>query len=210
MSTPPPEGWRHPGWQPPPPEYPSPGWQPPQPPQPPRKSWQRRHPVWFTVIALAVVLVVLVVVGAALGSPGSKPTASTGSTTAPVAAATSAAAPAPAPVPSPAGTISGSCDTSLSDSLYGQNWLTASVTASNTGNIGTIVRIKVSWPLQGFAPIVKVKKVRTAAGSSAQVEFRVPVNDQQISAFQDMQLSSSNSNVCSYRATITGTFGTAS
>ncbi len=64
------------------------------------------------------------------------------------------------------------------------NYLTASVTAHNTGNISTIVRIKVARPLQGFHAITKVKKVHTAAGSSKQVRFRAPVNEQQVSQFQ--------------------------
>jgi hypothetical protein len=156
--------------------------------------------------------VVLIIIGAAVGSSKSTPGGNVAavSTSAPAVAATSAA-PAPAPVPSPAGNISGSCDVSLSSGIYGQNYLTASVTANNTGNIGTISRIKVSWPLQGFSPIVKVKHVRVAAGGSKQVQFRAPVNEQQVSQFQDEQLAASNgnSNVCSYHATIVSTYGTA-
>src|SRR5262245_55415090 len=104
---------------------PTPEWQPPaSAPQPPKKSWPRRHPVWTTVLGVTVVLVVLIIIGAALGSSSSSsPSANAAavSTTTPTASATSAA-PTPGPVPSPSGNITGSCDVSLSDSLYGQNY----------------------------------------------------------------------------------------
>jgi len=165
--------------------------------------------VWTTVFAVVGALVVLGIIGAALGSGKGKSASGTTaavSTTAPAVSATSAA---PEPVPSPAGNISGACDVSLSDSIYGQNYLTATVTATNTGNIGTIVRIKVAWPLQGFPSITKVKTVHTAAGSTKQVQFRAPVSESQVSQFQDMQLSSSDDNPCSYHATILSTYGSA-
>jgi hypothetical protein len=156
--------------------------------------------------------VILIVIGAAIGSSKSN-SASAGndavvSTTTPAVSATSAA-PAPAPAPSPSGNITGSCDVSLSDNFNGTgNYLTASVTAHNTGNIGTIVRIKVAWPLQGFPAITKVKKVHTAAGSSKQVQFRAPVNEQQISQFQDMQMNANGDDPCHYHAAIISTYGT--
>ncbi len=187
----------------------SPGWRPP-PPQPPRKSWPRRHKIWSVVLTTIGVLVAMGVVGAIISPPKSSSASANVaavSTTAP-AASTTSSAPAPAPVPSPSGNITGSCDVSLSDSIYGQNYLTASVTATNTGNIGTIVRIKVAWPLQGFAPITKVKRAHTAAGSTNQVQFRAPVTVQQVSQFQDMQLAASG-DPCHYHADIAGTFGTA-
>lgn len=118
------------------------------------------------------------------------------------------ATPTPAPQPSPSGKIAGSCDVSLSSSLYGQNYLTAQVTATNTGNIGTFVRIRVSWPLQGFSPIHDSKTVRLQAGHSKNVEFHEPVGDNTVSQFQDAQLATTG-DPCNYRADITGTFGQA-
>jgi hypothetical protein len=130
------------------------------------------------------------------------------STTTPAVSATPVST--PGPVPSLSGNITGSCDASLSDNFNGAgNYLTAGVTANNTGNIATIVRIKVAWPLQGFPAITKVKKVHTAAGSSRQVQFRAPVNEQQVSQFQDMQLSANGYDPCHYHASIIGTYGAA-
>jgi hypothetical protein len=81
--------------------------------------------------------------------------------------------PAPSVVPSsapptanPSGTGSGSCDYTLSTSPYKPDYLTAEVDLTNTGNIGTVVRVTVKWPQEGFAPIRSTKTVRTAAGSS--------------------------------------------
>jgi hypothetical protein len=162
------------------------------------------------IIAGLVVLVLfgaVVAIGATVGK-GNQPrqagAAPPQATTAPAVSATTAP---PAPAPNPKGTITGSCDVSLSDSIYGQNYLTASVTANNTGNIGTIVRIKVAWPLQGFPAITKVKRVHTAAGSTKQVQFRAPVTQQQVSQFQDMQLAANGGDPCHYSADIIGTFG---
>src|SRR5579871_5633780 len=128
MSTTPPEGWQHPGWQEPSPGYPSPGWQEPQPPR--KRSWPARHKVWTTVLAVFGVFVVLVIVGAAVGSPKSTGSSGTNdaavSTTAPAVSATGAA-PAPAPAPSPDGKYSGSCDYTLSTALYGNDHLIGEV-----------------------------------------------------------------------------------
>lgn len=118
------------------------------------------------------------------------------------------AAPSPAPpAANPQGNITGSCDVSLSTAIYGQNYLTASVTAHNTGNVGTVVRIKVIWPLQGFPPITKAKTVRTRPGSSRMVQFNAPITQEQVSQFQDVQMNASG-DPCNYKATITSTFGT--
>lgn len=120
--------------------------------------------------------------------------------------------PAPAPTPDPKGDITtgggfgAGCDVDLSSSLYGPNFLTAQVNAHNTGNIGIINRIRVSWPLQGFAPIVAFKTVRIRPGHTRQVEFNVQVTESQVGNFQDAQLAT-NGDPCHYRATITGTFG---
>ena len=126
------------------------------------------------------------------------------------AAATSSppAAPStpPPPAPNAQGTITGSCDVSLSTALYGQNYLTAQVDVANTGNIGTRVRVRVTWPLQGFAPIVRVRTVRVRAGATRQAEFHVPVSEQQVSQFQDVQLAATG-DPCRYRGTITSTWG---
>ena len=152
------------------------------------------------------VLIVLGVTGAALGS-GHKSHGSAAGTAATVTTAPSTSAPPPAPAPSPAGSITGSCDVSLSTSLDGQDYLTAQVNADNTGNIGTILHLRVSWPLQGFAPITQTRTARVAAGTTSQEEFHEAVTEDQVSEFQDEQLAASGSDPCHYSGTITGTWG---
>jgi hypothetical protein len=237
MSTPhdPPRGpyWQQPQYPPqgPPTAYPPQGpptAYPPQgpptayPPQGPTSAYspgpyqrpspgpgRRRHTARNVLLIMAgamVMLIVLSAIGAAL-SNGHKPPHSTAGTAATVSAAPTTSAPPPPPTPNPAGTITGSCDVSLSSSLYGQNYLTAQANADNTGNIGTIVRVRVSWPLQGFAPITQTRTVRVAAGATSQVEFHAAVTQDQVSEFQDEQLSANGSDPCHYRGTITGTWG---
>jgi hypothetical protein len=109
------------------------------------------------------------------------------------------------PPSNPSGNVTGSCDVSLSSQLYGQNYLTASVVATNTGNVGTVVRIKVFWPLQGFSPVTKARTVRTTPGSTVRVQFHAPVTEQQVSDFQNVQLASTG-DPCRYKASITGTY----
>src|SRR6516162_3726372 len=152
------------------------------------------------------------VAASAILATGCAATASThdvpGST--PHAAATGSTPPAPAPVPSPKGYITGNCDVSLSGNFNGSgNYLTASVTSHNTGNVGIKTRITVFWPLQGFSPVKRAKVVKTGFGQSQEIQFRAPVNDQQISAFQNEQLASSSGNPCHNRGVIAGTYGQA-
>lgn len=124
-------------------------------------------------------------------------------------AAAAAATAVPAPAPSPDGKYSGSCDVSLSDSLYGQNYLTADVDLQNTGNIGTVIKATVKWGQQGFSPIVASKTVRLHVGQSKTVHFHSPASEEQISRFQDVQLADSNGDGCHYRGSMIRTFGQA-
>jgi hypothetical protein len=204
------------------PQYPQqgppPGYPPQEPPsaypprpyqQPPQGPGRKRHTarnVLLIVSGALAVLIVAGVVGTAL-SGGHKSPGSAAGTPAKVTTAPSSSAPPPPPTPNPAGTITGSCDVSLSSSLYGQNYLTAEVNADNTGNIGTTVRVHVSWPLQGFAPITQTRTVRVAAGATSQVEFHAAVSQDQVSEFQDEQLAASGSDPCHYGGTMTGTWG---
>jgi hypothetical protein len=125
------------------------------------------------------------------------------------AAAAATSAPPTAPAANPKGNVSANCDVSLSDSMTGQDYLTASVTSNNTGNVGIVTRITVFWPLQGFPSIHRSKTVRTGFGQSREVQFRAPVSVSQVSAFQDEQLASNSGNPCHYRAVITSHYGAA-
>ena len=131
----------------------------------------------------------------------------TGKTVTPAAASSTAPAPA---VPSPDGRYSGSCDVSLSSALYGQDYLTADVRLRNTGNVGTITRVRVSWGQQGFSPITMTRTVHVRYHASKTVPFHYPASQEQISRFQDVQLAGGFQNDgCKYRATNIGTFGAA-
>ena len=184
----------------------------------PRKSWPRRHKI---LTGLGITLVVIIGASVAAAAGGSKPkqvtTAAancpqgwvkvgTGGACAPGPQDKSASA-QPAPAPSPNGTYSGSCDVSLSSSITGQNYLTGEIDVHNTGNIGTVNRVRISWPLQGFAPIVKSKTVRVRAGVTRRVEFRAAVDESQVGQFQDEQLSSNSGDPCHYHAVEINTFG---
>jgi hypothetical protein len=189
---------------PPGPAYPPGSYQGP-PPGPRRQSHTARNVVLIISGAVAV-LIAFGAISAALNG-GHKTPGKAAGTAATVTTAPSSSAPPPPPTPNPAGTITGSCDVSLATSLYGQDYLTAQVNADNTGNIGTMVRVRVSWPLQGFSPITRARTVRVAAGATSQVEFHAAVSQDQVSEFQDEQLAANGSDPCHYSGTITGTWG---
>src|SRR6266516_3523595 len=120
--------------------------------------------------------------------------------------------PTPAPDPQPAppaanpkASGSGSCDVSLSDALYGQDYLTASVDVDNTGNIAQVVEVTVRWPQQGFAPIVRHRQLHVPAGQSRTAHLHAPVTSEQVSRFQDRQLAS-DGDPCHYRLDLISTY----
>ena len=159
------------------------------------------------------VLVVLGIIGAIVGPPKSQPASRTqaaASTTAPAAAATSAA-PTPAPVPSPNGTFQGSCDYTLTNNIYGNDHLIGEVDLTNTGNIGTVVRVRITWPQEGYAPITARKTVRTKPGTTTPVRFHIPVSSSGnvINQLQSWQLSHNDRTGCTYDAKVVRTFGSA-
>ncbi|HEY6276205.1 MAG TPA: hypothetical protein VIX86_07720 [Streptosporangiaceae bacterium] len=158
-------------------------------------------------------LVVGLVIGLAAGGTTTTAAghASPAASAAPVAAPSSAPAPAPSPVPSPDATGTGSCDVSLSPGLNGPNYLVSDVDVTNTGNVGAVVKVKVSWPQVGFAPIVKHKTVSVPYGQTVHVNLSVNANNYSsdiIGNFQNYQLSH-NGDPCSYNLTIESTFGQA-
>lgn len=182
-----------------------PEWTPPQVSTPePRRSWPRRHKVWTAILAVTGMLIVLIVVAGVFGSTATTKTLSPPAPTVPAASAT-----VPAPQASPKGTVSGTCDVSLSDSLDGQDYLTADVTVVNTGNIGEVVKARASWPQQGFAAITASKTLRVPFGATKVAHLHYAASTAQISRFQDVQLSalSSGADPCAYRGDLVDTFG---
>lgn len=131
-------------------------------------------------------------------------TAAPGSTT----SATPAAA--PAPTPSPDGTFTGSCDYTLgSDPVGGTAVFVGEVDLANTGNVGTITRVKITWPQEGFSPIAAFRTVRTAAGQHKAVRFHRAADGNEVDLLQSWQTGHDYRAGCTYHATITGTYGAA-
>lgn len=156
------------------------------------------------ITGLAVALVVIGI-SAAL----SKPQHHTHTTAA--GQTTPAYTPPPVPTPSPNGTYVGSCDYLLSSSLYGKDHLIGEVDLHNTGNIGTVVRVKITWPQEGQKPIARFKTVRTNPGAHVVVRFKVAVSSTSnvITSLQSWQEHHSMRDGCTYNATETDTFGSA-
>ena len=123
---------------------------------------------------------------------------------------TSAAA-APVAAPSPNGTYQGACDYTLgNDPVNGTAVATGDVQVKNTGNIGTYLHVQITWPQQGYAPLAMSKDVRLKAGASKDVQFHMPLTQDQLSNLQNWQTGHNYSDGCTYKSTITGTFGSAS
>jgi len=157
------------------------------------------------------------VVGLVIGLAGGTTTSTAARHTSPAVGAAPAAtqssvpAPAPSPAPSPDATGTGSCDVSLSPGINGPNYLVSEVDVTNTGNVGAVVRVKVSWPQVGFAPIVKHKTVRVPYGQTVHVNLSVNAGNYSsdiVGNFQNYQLSHSG-DPCSYSLAIESTFGQA-
>ncbi len=151
---------------------------------------------------------VLLLLGVAIGSTG-KNTPSSPPVAASSQAAATSAPPAPTPVtPSPNGTYQGACNYTLGNNPVGGTAVaTGDVQVSNTGNIGTIVKVKITWPQQGYAPLAMTKKIRLAAGASQDVQFHMPLTNDQINNLQNWQTGHNYQDGCTYKSTIMSTFG---
>jgi hypothetical protein len=158
----------------------------------------------------------IVITAAALAALTLAGCASTGATHKAVTAApaTSAvpATPAAAPAaPNPDGTFQGSCDYSLNDNIdFSSNIegkLLGEVELRNTGNIGTVERVRITWPQFGLPPVVRTRVVHVASGDSRTVQFHVPATSDMIGSLQDWQERHGFKDGCKYRATLVRTFG---
>ena len=172
----------------------------------------KRAPV-KALAGLAAFIVIFIVIAAALGSshPKGSTAATTAATTAPAVPAATTSAP---PSPNPAGTYSGSCSYTLSTNFSNYTadagTLTGEVDVINTGNIGTIVHVRITWPQEGYGPIVMARTVHLAAGTTRPVSFHQVAGQNVISNLQNWQQGHNDNDGCTYKATITGTFGNAS
>ena len=182
---------------------------------PPHKSWVLRHKVASVLLSLGSLVVLLIVVGiigAAMGA--GKPAGVNASTTTPPAPAATTPPPAAVPAaPNPKGTYSGSCDYTLASGVYSNDHLVGEVDLTNTGNIGTVTKVRITWPQEGYAPITARKTVRLPAGQTIPVRFHVSAGSigggsNVIDLLQSYQ-SSHNGTGCTYHAAIISTYGSA-
>lgn len=201
------------------PTGPPPGYQPePQPGpvyQPPPR--RKRHIVRWVLLGFAALVVVIVVASAASGGGGGgggkHDAAVAPVTTAPSAQPSSNAAPPtasgpPPAAPKPDGTYSGSCDYTLgSDPVGGTAVAVGEIDVKNTGNVGTKLRVKLTWPQEGYAPLSEVKHVKLGRGANKAVRFHLPLTSTQLDNLQNYQSGHDFNDGCTYHSTITGTFG---
>jgi hypothetical protein len=117
---------------------------------------------------------------------------------------------APAPEPSPNGTFTGSCNYTLgSNPAGGSAEAVGEIDEQNTGNIGFAVRVTISWPQEGFAPLTETKHIRLPVGASKAVRFHRPLSYTEISNLQNWQGGHNERDGCHYHSKETATFGVA-
>ena len=135
----------------------------------------------------------------AAGSSASIPGISAPATTAPPAH----------PYPSPDGTYQGACDYTLgNDPANGTAVATGDIQTTNTGNIGIVIKLTLTWPQQGYSPLSETKTVSVPDGGSMDVQFNMQLTYDQLSNLQNWQSGHTDTG-CTYTGTITGTFGVA-
>lgn len=186
---------------------------PPQPgyqmPPPPRRRRRTGRTVAITVGAVVAVFIAIVVIGAALTAKPEHHAARSASPVTSAAPAATTTTPTVADTPNPDGTYSGSCDYTLSDNFSSgtAGTLVGEVDLRNTGNIGTVDRVRITWPQEGFAPIARTRTVHVPAGKSMAVRFHVPASQNMIAELQSWQERHNLRDGCTYHAAITGTLG---
>jgi hypothetical protein len=114
------------------------------------------------------------------------------------------APPPPPPVtPNPDAHLEGQCDYVLGDFTEGASGFRfiAGADIENTGNIGAVVRVTVTWNQLGDAPIKMVKRVKVWPTASRSVQFKKVASQDQIDLHQ------SANGKCDVAATIVDTFG---
>jgi hypothetical protein len=155
-------------------------------------------------------------IGTAIGSASSSgktsaaPAPSVVSSPSTAAATQAVTSAAPAPIPSPDGTFQGACDYTLGDNPSGGTAVaTGDVDVTNTGNIGGVFTVSISWPQQGYDPLKMTKTVKIPAGGENDVQFHMPLTGTQLDNLQNYQTGHDFDSGCKYDATITDTYGAA-
>jgi len=157
----------------------------------------------------AAVAVALAMTIAACGSVAGR----TGTDTA-AESSSSPSAPAytPSPSPSPAGKYVGSCSYTLNSNFSSSTaaWATGDIEVTNTGNVGIVVSLKITWPQEGYNPLVMRKSgVRIGYGDDRDIQFHLPLNQNQITNLQNYQSGHNYASGCTYKVTILRSFGNA-
>jgi len=203
-------------YQPPPPMY-------NPPPTPPLMPAPRKRHHWRnTAFLIGVVLLGMITIAIAAG--GTKKAATPIATSAVAVPSTSQAAPAPAEattseappavVPSPDGTVTGTCAYELSPDYTNYDVhagdLNADVEAANTGNIGIVVKVTVTFPQLGHTAITMAKNVKVPNGATVTVHFTRVATGSEIDRLQSWQLGHADSDGCTYKGDVAKTYGAAS
>ncbi len=171
----------------------------------------------ITVLAVIAALAAFAVLGVAACEPTKtvgKPLVHTSTTKArPAAETTQPSEPetSAAPTPNPDGTYEGSCDYELVfDTFNGHDHmgdLNGEVDLENTGNVGTVEKVTISWPQLGHAPIKLSKTIKIGYGQSKTVQFTRAATTSEIDRLQSYQ-STHDDTGCKYSGTLMDTFGT--
>jgi hypothetical protein len=162
-------------------------------------------------IAIAAAAIASLATITACGSTAAHDSSSTASQAASSSVPASPSAAAAPAVPEPDGTYSGSCDYTLSDDFTSSisGTLTGEIDIKNTGNVGSIIRARITWPQEGYIPVAAHRTVHVRYGSSKTVRFHLPATSNVIDNLQSWQEHHGFRDGCTFRATITGFFGTA-
>jgi hypothetical protein len=186
------------------------------PPTPPKRN---RHWLRWILVGIVALAIAGGVGAAASGSKkhaatvATKSTSTVPSTTPSVVEQTTSEAPPPPAVPNPEGTVTGTCAYELTDDVNNYEThaadMNAEVDAENTGNIGLVLTVTMSYPQLAHQPIVMTKKVKVPYGQTVTVRFTKPMTQSQITRLQDWQSGHDYDDGCVYKGTITDTYGSA-
>jgi hypothetical protein len=105
------------------------------------------------------------------------------------------------------GRYNGACDYTLGDFMSTPSVATGDIQVRNTGNVGLVMRLKITWPQQGYAPLSMSKTVKLATGASKDVQFHRTLSQAELDNLQNWQMGHMGSDGCTYHGNITGTYG---
>jgi len=178
---------------------------PPWEPQPPKR---KRHLIRNILLSIAGVFIAFGILLAGLGALAGSPSHSTGTAVGSSSPAPAATTTPPPASPDPKGTDTGSCDYQLgSDPVGGTAKAVGEIDVTNTGNVGIVVRTVITWPQEGFAPLLMHKRARVPVGGTVPVSFNRPLSYDQITALQSWQTGHNFADGCTYKVTIIDTYG---